>query len=671
MEVIIKPTEACNGTCVYCAADGRPDRHKILRGDQLGHLFEVFADWLRRDPRRQLRFIWHGGEPMLCGPEYYLDMLAQQRLAFGEELPRVKNAMQSNLSLVDERWIPCLRELMKGQAVGTSFDIIEGVRGLAGGRDLREVWVHAVRLLHRHGIRVGIVYVAHRKSLGRARDIYHFFRNLDPRLHMRVNPLYREGRAGDADSQPLWTTAEEYGQFLVDLCEVWLADRMRFTIMPLMEWRRAWQGDDRLCCDSRGTCTSSHLGINPDGTVFGCGRASDHGSNPLGNIFEDDLDQMLGSRAGSELATRSARLRETRCKDCRYWQLCHGGCPMMGLLYYGDLMRETYFCEARKRLFTHFESLFGPPAQMQTRGRSAYRPPVLSPPLQEGARGGRRSRQVTPPPFTVTLDHPAPWPMADAARIVTPQPDLPRLTAGRVEPQERIRLFVTEARFAISPAEYASFRGQLTVLADNPGASSRTAILDSLRELCAELAFSPATIGDGSPLKMAADQGVPVRLQCAEDWPAPVLLDLLDYFLHSPKLEVPVEPFFSLAAAIGRQRRTTLWQSFDSVPGRSYFVDQQRRVSLSRPWAERGRFFGSVDDDPASLRRSPLWTDLQALRQQIFITQSPCAFCEHYLYCAGFWRAAFESDVPCNTWRQVMDRMTASYTLSVRALRPR
>jgi len=359
MEIIIKPTEACNGTCVYCSADGSLGKLKILPQDRLGRLFDIFVEWMRAGDRRNLRFLWHGGEPMLCGPDYYLEIMRQQQRAFGTDITRVRNAMQSNLSLVDDRWIPVLRDLLKDQAIGTSFDIVDGVRGLAGGKDLRQIWVRAVNMLRQANIRVGVVYVAHRKSLDGAGDIYRFFRNIG--LHVRVNPLYREGRAGDEASQPLWITADEYGRFLVDLCEIWRADDMRCSVMPLMEWYRAWKGSSRLCCDSRGMCHTSHLGINPDGAVFGCGRQSDHRANLLGNIFEDNLDELLRRREQGALADRSQRLREGFCRDCRFWHLCHGGCPMMGLLYHGDMLREEYFCAARKRLYEHFESLFGPP----------------------------------------------------------------------------------------------------------------------------------------------------------------------------------------------------------------------------------------------------------------------------------------------------------------------
>ena len=246
--------------------------------------------------------------------------------------------MQSNLSLVDQHWVPLLKDLLKDQAIGTSFDIVDGVRGLAGGKDLSEVWVRAVNLL-REGIRVGVVYVAHRKSLDRAGDIYRFFRNIG--LHVRVNPLYKEGRGGQRavaaavdHRRGIWPVPRGPVRDLAGRPDA-LVGHAADGVVPGLE------GHSRLCCDSRGMCHTSHLGINPDGAVFGCGRQSDHRANLFGNIFDDSLDEILRRREQGALAGRSPGLREGFCRDCRFWELCHGGCPMMGLLYHGDMLREN------------------------------------------------------------------------------------------------------------------------------------------------------------------------------------------------------------------------------------------------------------------------------------------------------------------------------------------
>ncbi len=246
-------------------------------------------------------------------------------------------------------------------------------------------------------------------------------------------------------------------------------------------------------------------------------------------------------------------------------------------------------------------------------------------------------------------------------RIVTSQPDLERLLSGHLHPHEQVRILVGETRFTAAPGDYSSFSRRLTIVAESTNGAARTATLGLLRDLRADLVFSPATIGDGSPARQATDAGVPVRLDFSMDYDEHVLTGLLDHFLHSPDLQVPIEPFYALAGAVGRHRKLTLWQVFDSSPGRCFFVDAERRISLSPWWARQAVFFGTPADSMETMCRSAGWAQLEASAEQVFISQTPCAFCEHYPYCGGIWRASQDSGTACSIWQRLMDRMAEAY----------
>ncbi len=363
MEVIIKTTTACNGTCVYCSADASETKKGRFPVDKLELFFERFAAWQAEDECRIANFVWHGGEPLLAGPEFFREVRRQQRSVFGEEQWRYSNSIQSNLSLIDSRWIPVLTELVGKETIGTSFDLVPGVRGVAGNDDFDRCWLTSIKTLMDNGFRVGVIYVAHKRSLDMARELYYFFRNVNGGTSLRFNPMYAEGRGAGELSRDLQISPEEYGRFLVDVCDVWYEDSCRSTVNPLAEWHSVWRGESTgRCCDTTGRCHETHLGIDPDGTVHGCGRASDNAAFPLGNIFEEELVTILERPPRKDLANRSPRLNMGACADCPYWTLCNGGCPVMAWLYFKDLFRETYFCQSRRMLFSRFEELFGPPA---------------------------------------------------------------------------------------------------------------------------------------------------------------------------------------------------------------------------------------------------------------------------------------------------------------------
>jgi uncharacterized protein len=361
MIVIIKPTTACNGTCLYCSTESGLHGKPYMPKENLRSLFAALRNWLRKDESRCLDMIWHGGEPLMCGLDFYKAVITEQNRVFKGDMGRVRNHLQSNLSLLTEEWIPCLKKLLSGDGIGSSFEIVKGIRGLRSGENLTHKWLSAVKLLYDHDLSTGVLYIVHKRSLGLARDIYDFFHRLPGVTMVRFNPLYGEGRGRLEPSRPLHVTADEYGQFLVDLSEVWRENGMSDGVSPLAEWYRAWYGDpSSLCCDSRGGCQETHLGIAPDGGVYGCGRAIESKVHRFGNIFRDDLTQLLKHPLRSRLASRSSILQEGPCRDCAHWRICHGGCPVDGWIYHGDLFRETYFCASRKRLFAHFEAFFGP-----------------------------------------------------------------------------------------------------------------------------------------------------------------------------------------------------------------------------------------------------------------------------------------------------------------------
>lgn len=359
MQVILKTTTACNASCRYCSAVPDVNGGFRLKEHELGPLFETFQPWLAEDQARKLSFVWHGGEPLLPGLSYFRRAADEQARIYGADAARVTNRLQSNLTLLDDAWVAFLQGFVK--SIGTSFDLVEGVRTTKNGGSITARWVDAVTACRDAGIPVGVVYVVHKGSLSRAADLYRFFRNIDPQGRVRFNPLYPEGRAASGSTSDLSITAEEYGDFLVEVAEHWWNDGRTAAVLPLREWHDAWQGGGRLSCDSSGSCQERFLGIGPDGSAWGCGRFVDHGDGAwrLGNVFRDDLETILSRPARTGLVARGDTLRETDCAGCPYFGVCHGGCPMLAQLVRGDATKKTPFCEGRKKVYRWLEERLG------------------------------------------------------------------------------------------------------------------------------------------------------------------------------------------------------------------------------------------------------------------------------------------------------------------------
>jgi uncharacterized protein len=271
----------------------------------------------------------------------------------------VKNIMQSNLSLLTEAWIPVLRRLLNGSAIGTSHDILPGVRGLTGSASLDREFVKSVGLLKRAAIRWGMIYVVHKGSVGNARELYYYFRNLGADS-IRFNPLCPEGAARSETCGPLLLAPEDYGQFLLELLDVWVDNGCQGEVPPVSEWWRAFAGrETQLICDCLGQCWSTHLAVDPDGEAYLCSRASDAREHPLGNVFSQPMSVIMNHPLRKALSTRTDTLAGGECAGCHYFRVCHGGCPMSSRVYFDNYHRKTIWCESRRRIFRRMEQIVG------------------------------------------------------------------------------------------------------------------------------------------------------------------------------------------------------------------------------------------------------------------------------------------------------------------------
>ncbi len=96
--VIIKTTSTCNLACKYCYATnrtGRVDPSSRMSFGTLNELIRQFSQCLVS----QIHFIWHGGEPLLAGLDFYQHVVDLQRRYIRSGVSIV-NSIQTNAVLI-------------------------------------------------------------------------------------------------------------------------------------------------------------------------------------------------------------------------------------------------------------------------------------------------------------------------------------------------------------------------------------------------------------------------------------------------------------------------------------------------------------------------------------------------------------------------------------------
>ena len=153
----------CNLRCSYCFYSRQDQsRHTVMEAALLETFIRQYFD-LFRGPAC---FVWHGGEPLLAGLEFYELALHLQRThaAPGQ---RFENAVQTNATLIDDRWARFFRA--NHWRVGVSVDGTPEVhdqfrldrRGTGSSGAVRA----GIEVLRRHRVPFGVVLVLTRSAI--------------------------------------------------------------------------------------------------------------------------------------------------------------------------------------------------------------------------------------------------------------------------------------------------------------------------------------------------------------------------------------------------------------------------------------------------------------------------------------------------------------------------
>lgn len=347
--VIFKPTESCNSRCIYCdVVHKEPRTPSTMPLETLELFFSRVNEFLVERPEEQLEIIWHGGEPLLLGPDYFYHAIRFQEEQCTDTAQRIRHNIQSNLTLFNREFAGIFRRLGIS-SIGTSYDPAGNIRGLGSGRDstaYNRKFMKALAIVEEEGFNWGVIYVVTRLSLAQPLEIFRFLTNLSPRGSIMLNPVLLYSKR----LEQLKVSPEEYADFLGTIFPIWWARRDEFPQVQPFHYLTTTLlegGRSLMCCDS-GACAHTHLNILPDGSLSHCGRSADWGLLDYGSIFDRSFSQALADPQRETLLSRNKILVDGDCRGCRFWDICHGGCPLDAWSAAGSFLHKSEWCQAKK-----------------------------------------------------------------------------------------------------------------------------------------------------------------------------------------------------------------------------------------------------------------------------------------------------------------------------------
>jgi uncharacterized protein len=362
--VIFKAVEKCNSNCIYCDVI-KKRQNKVMNYDLLKLIFIRMNDYLMENPDQDIAFTWHGGEVCLLGADYFRTALKLLEEYCSKTKSRIYHQVQSNLTLINQEILDIFIALGITQ-VGSSFEPIRNIRGFGKKRDsemYNRKFMEGVKLLNKNRMTWGVIYVVHRLSLKMPLEIFYYLTNLNTRSHPNFNQVKLFGE----DKNDLGITGEEFADFLGAIFPVWLKNKGRYpNVQPFYRLlKNIVYKEPEMVCESAGSCSHHWIYIGPDGETSQCGRAGDYNILNYGNLKDFTFSEIMNSPQRDQLDERQAVLPVKECAGCRFWGICHGGCPLDSFMTYRNFSRKTPSCDAT-RIFMerYFEPVMGLSVQL-------------------------------------------------------------------------------------------------------------------------------------------------------------------------------------------------------------------------------------------------------------------------------------------------------------------
>jgi len=358
--IIVKVTESCNSNCRYCDVIRKLDTGQTMTEEILKALFIKSNEYLQNRPDETLEILWHGGEPLLPGIPYYKNILKLLQKYCPNTRLRMKHSIQTNLTCLTEDYVKLLLEFGI-TAVGTSYDPEPNMRGIGKNVDTityNRKFLHSLRLLDNYGIGWGLIYVVTQKSLEDPVSVFYFLTNLLLTGGVNFNPVL----IYDKERRNISITPLEFVDFLGIIFPFWWENRNRYSdIEPFKSLvNNIIHGHRHLACVDSGECTYHHINVAPNGDTSQCGRSSDWKLLDYGNIVDSSLEDILLHKERDQLKLRVEQLHQGECSDCRFWELCHGGCPLDSWSEHKDFKHKSEWCYAKTGFITkYFEPVTG------------------------------------------------------------------------------------------------------------------------------------------------------------------------------------------------------------------------------------------------------------------------------------------------------------------------
>ena len=315
--MIVKPTHDCNLNCAYCF--DRPLRKKygklIMNMDTVKRMVEN----MNRDQRKCYCFTWHGGEPLMCGVEWYEKSMEYMYKNLDYIPPFT---IQTNGTLLTEEYIAMLTSYKIYIGVSYDFESEElGIKSLR--KNITEEHMGQINewIKKYQGTPIGSITVVNAENYKYLKEIH---QALDKKgLHCSYNPVYPTDDVY-VDNK-MFFTMEEFAKEFGKMVPYILRERPDFHERNILMSMSYLFGGTYSCCN-RKDCSYGWVGIGPNGYISHCDTLS-YGSLGFDTIFDyQAITDFQYTKNYENIVALRKKYRTEKCSKCVISDICPGTC---------------------------------------------------------------------------------------------------------------------------------------------------------------------------------------------------------------------------------------------------------------------------------------------------------------------------------------------------------
>lgn len=318
--ILICPTKGCNLNCNYCYVSNSTKDASLK---MTSALFKTIIENILKGPHyNNLTIIWHGGEPLLAGLNFYKEVVSLEKEMEKSYNIKIHNKIQTNGTLINKDFASFFKQ--------NSFFCCISLDGPHIVHDKNRIYYNSqgsfdkvckgISYLKEERVPFRVLSIITKSNVNKPLELYNFFKTVAP-LSVRFNDCL------GSPSDPFFLkniqiSSKEFNRFLMTIFDLYVLDNDKISISPIDEIIQAIiYGKNRLCVYSQ-NCAGNFLSISPNGDTFYCNRLTENRFK-VGNAINNSLEELV-------YYARKKILKENiskKCLVCLYKKICWGGCP--------------------------------------------------------------------------------------------------------------------------------------------------------------------------------------------------------------------------------------------------------------------------------------------------------------------------------------------------------